>query len=234
VISGALIYLPESISIDALRGLKWERTESDIQVTSVIEFKERIVDEGLEAWTGIAYHQYAASEASLVEEGGHYKVEFHNVPKTLSADIIVASARLPSGMSDPFIIVDNLDNRYFVTEIVKKGLDLPPNTVNEVRLNTSRLAGLHTEQWVRGFTDRAGRVDRGVVFGEGIEQDDVFGPEFERSTSQLVGWTTTFFGPPTKVRVSPRGSVLVWSWPSADQFLRFIVREIIPHVVLIQ
>jgi hypothetical protein len=73
-----------------------------------------------------------------------------------------------------------------------------------------------------------------MVFGEGIEDDDVFGPELDRSSSESVGWITTFFGPPTKVRVSPRGSVTILAWPAPSQLAKFIMKEIVPFIVLVQ
>lgn len=234
MLAGALIYLPESIGIEALDGCKWEREENGIKLTSVIQFKENIGDEKLDAYTGTAFHQSLRLEATLKEDQGKFKIVYSFIPNTISADVIVVSGRLPSGRADPFIIVDNLDNRYFVTEIVKNGLQLEPETVNQVRLNTNRLAKVHSEQWLRSFTGREGKVDSGMVFGEDIEQDDVFGPELERSSSESVGWVTNFFGPPTKVRVSPRGSVTIMAWPTQSQLAKFIMKEIVPFIVLVQ
>jgi hypothetical protein len=64
-----------------------------------------------------------------------------------------------------------------------------------------------------------------------VERDPVFGPELDRSMKKSVGWVTNYFGPPTKVKVSPLGSVTLWANPTEGLFLKFLRMEILPYII---
>lgn len=219
MLSGALIKLPDDLEIERLDGINWEREEYGLSLRSLIQFQE---PGDTTAQAALAIHQYVGREATLLEEeDGRFSILHHDTVMTIWAYIYVVRG---------FVVADRLENRVFVQQIINKGLNLSDGA-HGVYLDTARMARDHADQWVRGFSDRLGRVDRGTVFGEGVERDSVFGPELGRSTSKSVGWTTNFFGAPSKVRVSPRGSVTVWANPPIKHFLRFLRMEILPYII---
>ena len=223
MLAGALIKLPENINVADLNGLVWAREENGIQVRSVIQFQEYSqMGENLRAQAALVIHQQIGTEKFLDNSDGRYFVNSRDTIMTSWADIHAVMG---------LIIVDSVSSRTFVREIINKGLNLASNAAHEVYLDTEKMARDHPDQWTRAFSDRIGRVDRGTVYGDSVELDSVFGPEFGRSRSQSVGWYTNFFGAPTKVRVSPRGSIVVWSWPSLDRFVAFIQKEVMPYMI---
>ena len=223
MLSGALIRTPEDLEIERLDRVSWRRAENDLELQSVIQFQGRpiVVDEDTTAEMALAIHQEIEMEPALIEEDGIYRITHYDTVKTKWAYIYVVRG---------YVVVDNLGNRGFVRQIINYGLNLATRAHN-VSLDTTAMARDHENQWIRGFSDRVGRVDRGTVFGEGVEQDSVFGPELARSTKRSVGWVTNFFGSPVKVKVSPLGSVTVWANPPEALFLRFLGREILPYVI---
>lgn len=223
MLSGALIRTPENFEIETLNGVSWERENNDLTLRSVIQFQEHriIVDVDTTAEAALAIHEDIVMEPVLVEEDGTYRIIHRDAVKTKWAHIYVVRG---------YVVVDRLGNRGFVREIINRGLNLTTRAHN-VFLDTTRMVRDNANHWVRGFSDRIGRVDRGTVFGEAVEQDSVFGPELERSAKRSVGWVTSFFGSPAKVRVSPQGSVTVWANPPEELFLRFLRMEILPYVI---
>lgn len=223
MLSGALIITPENLETERLNGVRWERRENDLSLKSVIQFQDRriSVDRETTAEEALAIHEEIGMEHRLIEEDGRYRVLYYDAVATKWAYIYV----LPG-----LVVVDRLENRDFVLQIINRGLGVAYRA-HSVILDTARMARNNVNQWVRGFSGRLGRVDRGTVFGEGVEQDSVFGPELGRSTSKSIGWTTNFFGSPTKVRVSPKGSVTVWGNPPIGLFLKFIKMNILPYVI---
>ena len=223
MLSGALIRIPDDLEIERLDGVIWQREENDLALKSVIQFREPIVvDRDTTAQAALAVHQEIGMEPALIqEEDGRYRVMHHDTVMTKWAYVYIVHG---------FVVADRLANRGFVVQIINKGMNLSVGA-HTVSLDTARMAQDHANQWVRGFSDRLGRVDRGTVFGEGVEQDSVFGPELGRSRSKSVGWITNFFGSPVKVRVSPRGSVILWSDVPEGLFLRFLRMRILPYVI---
>jgi hypothetical protein len=222
MLSGALIKLPDGINIERFNGLKWERQERDQPLKSVIQFQEivpRITDRRVK-WM-LVIHERLEKTPIVDERNGIYSISYVDSTTPAWAYAYVVP---------DFIIVDRLENRDFVGEIINKGLKLT-NPVHNVALDTRRMSRDYRGQWIRGFAERRGRVDRGTVFGERVEEDDIFAPELERSASRSVGWITNFFGEPVKIRVSPRGSITVWGFPPIESFLNFIRDEILPYVI---
>jgi hypothetical protein len=222
MLSGALIKLPADIVIDRFNGLKWEREERGQALRSIIQFQQMIprsADPNIRQM--LVIHESLGKEPIVNENNGIYSISY--------VDSTMPSWAYAHAVPD-FIIVDRLENRDFVMEIINKGLRLT-NPVHSVELDTHKMTIDYKGQWIRGFADRRGRVDRGTVFGEDVEKDAIFAPELAKSTSRSVGWKTNFFGSPIKVRVSPRGAITVWGFPPIELFLSFIRKEILQYVV---
>ena len=221
MLSGALIQLIKEFDIEKLDGVIWEREEKGFALKSVIQFQgSLLVERGITARCALVIHQDIEKMPSLKEEGGKFSIEYRDYVKTSWANIYI----IPGS-----IVADKLEHRRFIIQIINKALRT--DVAHNVFLDTAAMARDHRDQWVRSFSDRKGRVDSGTLFGDGVEQDSVFGPELMRSRSRSVGWYTSFFGSLDKVRVSPRGSVTLWANPPIELFLRFIRYEILPYVI---
>jgi len=222
MLSGALISLPEEFNIDKLDRVKWERRERGQLVKSVIQFQGRPIRiDDFVAKQAIVLHETPKKQPIIEEDQeGNYKIGYMDTIEATWANIYVTQG---------LVVVDSLTNRKFVRNIINKGLGTV--IAYNITLNTAKIARDHPDHWVRGFSNRPGRVDRGVLYGSGVERDSVFGPELARASSRAVGWITNFFGPPVKVLASPRGAVTVWAWPPVELFLKFIKVEILPYAI---
>ena len=222
MLSGALIGIPENFTVEQLDGLLWEREESGFELRSVIQLERHLlVERGVAAREALAIHQGIGTMPELEVREGRYTITFASYVRTISSHIYV----LPT-----LVVADNLTSRGFVREIINKGLR-QANLAYNLTLDTARMAKDHRNHWIRRFTDRRGRVSKGALYGDGVEQDSVFGPELNRSRTRAVGWFTNFFGSLDKVKVSPKGSVTLWANPPVELFLRFLRYEILPYVV---
>lgn len=219
--SGSLIVIPFDFDLEQLNGLLWDREEEGHRLKSLIQFEHRFnVETGVQAIEALAIHQSIRDIPVLQEVAGRYRIDYVESVRTEFSRIYT----LPG-----LVVVDTLKNRGFVSDIINRGLR--NNVSQTIYLDTARMANDHRDQWERRFTDRAGRVNKGALYGDGVEQDSIFGPELDRSRTGSVGWHTNFFGSLYKVKVSPRGSVTLWSNPRMDTFLRFLRYEIIPYAV---
>lgn len=224
MIYGTLINIPETISINRLIRSKWEREEKAYQLRSVIQMEpeSRQIDERSGVST-LAIHQYLDKRNELRQaDNGDYYLYSEEEISLKWAKVIVTPT---------FAIVDKLHNINFVHDIIKNSHKLPKSTMPQVYIDTKKLANDNPEQWIRGFSERDGHIDRGIVYGNGVEKDLVFGNELTRSKNKSVGWTTKFFGSPTKVKVTKGGSVNVLSDPSIESFLKFIKERILPYLI---
>ena len=228
MLSGALIKIPDDFDIQRLNGTNWSRPVGELTLQSVIQFSEGtiLIDRDTRAQAALAIHQDIRIEPTLIQESdGRYSILHHDVVKTTWSNIYAVQG---------YVVVDRLENRSFVRQIISRGLNRGSQlgiVAHDVYLDTARMVTDHPDQWIRGFSDRMGRVDRGTVFGEGVERDSVFGPELDRSAKKSVGWITRFFGSPTKVKASPSGSIILWANPPMGGFLRFLRTEILPYIV---
>jgi len=220
MIAGALVKIPDEQPIEELNNVVWGRSSGGFPLRSLIQFRPSLGGQSPDIQEALAIHQEVRREWTIDEKDGVYSIVPQDVVSTIWANIYIVQG---------LVIVDRTDNRGFVLDIINNGLGR--ECAHQVFLDSKAMARDHSDQWMRGFSERRGRVDTGVLYGEGVEQDDVFGPELDRSASQSVGWITRSFGEPTKVRVSPAGSVVVWSWPRIEQFIDFLRREVIIYMI---
>jgi hypothetical protein len=222
VLSGALLGIPEGFEIERLDSLSWNREERGLELRSVVQLEREtlLVERGVPAKKALVIHQDVGNMPEIEERDGRYAITFVGYVRTKYSYIYV----LPR-----LIVVDNLASRKFVRETINKGLRA--NLAYNITLDTARMARDHRQQWVRKFSGRTGRVDTGTLYGDGVEEDTVFGPELDRSNTKTVGWTSHSFGTLGKVKVSPKGSVTLWQNPPMELFLRFLRREILPYAI---
>lgn len=220
--SGAIMVIPADFGTLGLDGLLWDREEEGFNLKSLIQFERHFdLETGIRADEAMAFHQEIKSSPDLQEEAGKYSISSEYEVITTFASLHI----LPG-----LVIVDTLGHRKFVRQIINQGLG-QINFAHEITLDTPRIAIDHRDQWGRGFTGRVGRVQKGKLYGDSVEQDPIFGPEFDRSKTESVGWYTTFFGSHNKVMVSPKGSVQVWANPPIELFLKFLRMIILPYKV---
>lgn len=221
MLSGALLKLPLDLEVRRLDRLMWEREKNGRTLRSVIQFEGApFIISDLTVHPALAIHERLVMQPVLAENDGRYSIGYQeNVAPSW------ATCHFTSGWG----VVDKLVHRSFVEDIINHGLRLPV-PVHGVAIDTARISVDHRDQWIRAFSERQGRVDRGTVYGDGVEQDSVFGPELGRANCKSVGWTTDFFGDPVKVRVSPKGSIIVWAEVPQEVFFRFIQVEVVPYV----
>jgi hypothetical protein len=223
MLSGSIIMKPRSINEQQLDKLVWQRVQDDLDLKSVFQFGEESyrVDTKYTGRSALVIHQYVGIQEGLIQlEDGRFDIANNRTVMTKWSTVIVA----PS-----YIIVDTKNNRPFVKDVINKGLKLSPNTAHYLALDTPKMAEDHDDQWVRCFSERDGRVDRGTLYGRGVEQDIVFGQELSSSRTMAVGLTTKFFGRQSKVRISGDGIVSVLDFITPEQFMQFIESEILPY-----
>jgi hypothetical protein len=220
MLSGSLLKLPADLDIARLNRLVWAREYNGRTLRSVIQFEGppiRLLDMSVQQ--ALAIHEHRVMQPVLEENNGIYSINYEDAIVPIWARCYFISE---------LGIVDKLYYRSFVADIINHGLRLIVPT-HDVAIDTARMWRDHRGHWVRAFDKRQGRVDRGIVYGDSVEQDSVFGPELERANCQSIGWTSDSFGDPVKVRVSPKGSVIVWADIPPEVFIRFIRQEILPY-----
>lgn len=222
MLHGSLIRLPDGLDVTSLNGLVWARRQNDTNLRSILQFEGvPFPVAGRTAHQATVIHEHIVQQPVMTENGGRFTITY--------ADAVVpswANCFIMPGIA----IVSKLSHRPFVVDIVNHGAN--PRLVipaKEIAINTARMSADHRDQWIRAFHDRAGRIDKGTVYGDGVEQDPVFGQELEHSNCGSLGWITDAFGDPVKVRISPKGSITVFADMPTDVFLRFILNEILPY-----
>jgi hypothetical protein len=229
--AGALLRLDRDVPIAQLDGLRWIRREGEHNLTSVIQFGDEVALDENRAQIASVIHQYVGDESTLTHANGVYSVRSTSVVRTYQSDIHV----LLEGFQPDhcrYVVVDRVENRQPLFDVITKGLRITEDKAGPVSLNTIQASADHPRQWVHAYSRRRGRSDRGVVFGTDVKSDPEVGAvlQGEREIGS-IGWTTSAFGDPTKVRIGPSGSVLVLANPDDDEFLEFIVHEVLPYVV---
>lgn len=224
MISGAVLVKPETVVDDKLGSIVWQRTEEGIVLQSVLQFRPETykIDGKRKARSALVIHQSLGTKEDIQKVNGTYEISIQTEKQTRWANIFVTSN---------YIVVDNKSNRTFVKEVINRGLNLPAHTVHYLHLDTAKMAQDFNNHWTRCFEERRGRVQKGTVYGDGVEQDPVFGRELLDSTTKAVGLVTQFFGRQTKVRVSADGTVTVLDFLTPDTFLRYIDSEIMQYKV---
>lgn len=226
MLSGAIIKLPDDLDINQLNGLVWEREHNDNTLKSIIQFEGAPLKiSNMTVHQALAIHEHVIQQPIMDENNGRYSINYQEVVTPYWANCFFSSG---------LAIVDRLNHRPFVIDIINHGFNNNGRRLvvpaHEVAIDTARMSNDHRDQWIRAFSERAGRVDKGTVYGDGVEQDTVFGPELGHANCRSVGWITEAFGDPVKVRVSPKGSVTVMTDLTPEVFLRFIRLEILPYV----
>jgi hypothetical protein len=222
MLSQTLLKKPEGLNSSKLNHVVWEREEFGAKLKSVIQLSDPPYDmEGIDP--ALVIHQYVGFDEALQQgANGDYHLSKQQVVLTEWSNIFI---------TPQFIMVDGKGNIGFVKDTINFGLKLQPNTVHGIFLDIGRIATEHEEHWIRGFDRRAGNVDHGVLYGNAVERDAVFGRELKHSGVRVVGWVTNFFGSPTKVKATTDGCISVWSWPSMNLFREFIEKEISPYII---
>jgi hypothetical protein len=227
MLTGALLKLPDLLDVALLDRLIWARKSSGLDLRSVIQFDNNPIQvDQMTLQEASAIHEHIVPQAVLVEENGRFKITYNDA---------IAPIMCKCYFAHGLAVVTKLAHRIFVQNTINHGLRdkgvamiIP---VHDIAINTGRLWLDHQNHWIRSFDKRAGRVDRGILYGEGIEQDPVFAQEVNRANCKTVGWTTDYFGVPVKVRVTPSGSVTALSDIPMQFFFDFIQQEILPYAI---
>lgn len=174
--SGALIQLPEDLEIEKINKCRYDRVYSEIPLKGVIQFEgppSRSRDMVFQQ--AIAMYEKLVPQPVIEEDQGTYRI--------VSRDTVVATwaaVYITAGL----VVVASLEDRSFVRDIINKGLKLQDPS-HDVVLNTYKMSIDHPDQWVRGFDKRKGRVQKGTLFGNSVEQDAVFGPNLKIAVAKL-------------------------------------------------
>ena len=221
MLARSLLKLPNDLDVNKINGLMWERETNTQQLKSVIQFDNHSFSvSDMKVFQATAYHERCIDREKLIQDGRKYKIVLQG-----EKYVTKANCHFTKGLG----LVGTLDHRKFVLEILRQGYRsiIPPV---EYSIDTAKLANDHSNQWIHNFSGRKGRVDSGVVYGDGVERDTIFGPELGSADVGTIGWVTDFFNDFTKVRVSPKGSVIIMGEIDMDSFFSFILNEIMPYV----
>lgn len=224
MVSGSIILKNSNIDNDSLKSLKWEREEDERIVKDVIQINDSKFKFGTNdyASSALGIHEYVGLNEQLVESDGIYSVESSKIVKVKWARLL---------LTDTFVVVDKKSNRPFVREIITNGLGLGKTELTDLVLNTKQISDSKNNQWIRCFENRRGKVNRGRIYGDGIEKDPTFKPILEKSNTNATGYPTKFFGEETKVKITPDGSVTIYDDVGHSDFLKFIQKEVLPYKI---
>ena len=160
MLTGALLKLPQNLDVNDIDGLTWDRTKNDNPLKSIIQFDGNSFNfANIKVHPAIAIHERLTNRPKLVEESGKYEIGY-------SEEVVPIWAKCH--FSKGFGIVDTLINRFFVLDIIRHGITSKIPVV-EYAIDTARIASDHKNHWLQTFSERLGRVDRGTVYGDGVE-----------------------------------------------------------------
>jgi hypothetical protein len=130
------------------------------------------------------------------------------------------------------LLVDKMKNLQFIIKVLSQALSPDGSEVpyiKRTRVDLESIASDHPGQWL-GAIEREGNWQRGILYGNSIEEDDVVGTEYKKSLKNQIGYITSHFGSPRKARITRDGSVTVWADFSQhmDQFTQFVIDEVLP------
>jgi hypothetical protein len=219
LVSGSILMLSKSENISE-KDLVWEREDGDHQLRSVLQFnRESYRIDKKPVRTALLIDEFIGSDEKLNPlDDGRYEIVSQEHVKLRWAHINITQS---------FIIVDKSSNKVFVKNVINNALN--QEIVHFIQLDTQKISEDNNDQWTRCFSDRQGHVQSGTFFGDGVEKDIVFEKEMRRSDTKAVGIHTTFFGNITKVRISYQGVVTVYNKSPYPDFIRFIIREVLPY-----
>jgi hypothetical protein len=220
--SGSILITSENLSDRIQDGLEWKRDSGNFPLVSVIQYMVEKFKLGRNriAKKAMVIHQHVGTRHELKRnENGRYSILSEEAVITRWSNIII---------TPNYIVVDKKGNKVFVKEVITNALGLI-DSINYLQLDTHKMSQDTKDHWTHHFDGRSGRVQTGTFFGDGIEQDPVFGKELKKSNTKAVGLVTRFFGNPAKVRISSEGGVTAYGNLEEEQFLKYIEAEILPY-----
>jgi hypothetical protein len=224
IVSGAILLKSPEIDLSKITGILWRRADKEVKdLRSFFQVtQERYqIRKNSFAVKGQAVHEESGFNRQLKEDKNGFIIQ--SVPQ-----VYVRTGE--TFISDGYIVVNNIANRDFVRQIINNGLNLSDNNRAEyLSIDTNRMSRDFSDHWVRGFDGRTGRIQKGTVYGNSVEQDISFGDELARTNSKSIGIYTQFFGDKTKVRISSGGSIMVYKDITPEVFLRYIEDEIFSY-----
>jgi hypothetical protein len=222
MLSGALVGIADDFDLPK-KPKPWERVENGTPLKSVLQLKDRInLKDGGTAQEILAIHEHMSNKPQMVEKDGQYSIVYQDKKEVSYAK---------NYLCDGFLMTDTLMTRTYVRQLINRSVEPHRDIAWNISLDVRKARKDHPDNWMTGFRGRKGNVDHGIVYGKNVAKDMVFGKELERAQSPTVGWETDYFGAPMNVKVTDKGSVIIWAFPPIQIAIEFIQQEIMRYAI---
>ncbi|MCL5252890.1 MAG: hypothetical protein M1351_02220 [Candidatus Thermoplasmatota archaeon] len=219
----SLLKVGREFDTDCLSKLRWERKDDGVSLRSSIELRDT---------TNLSkkWIEYEANHQSLITQ---VYVEKENGSDTIKNRQIVVPTRTTLLSIPGLLVIEGASNRKWILEVIMAGADPepPPDGVYKACIDTDTLMRDTNGHWVKGWSGRRGRVNRGTFYGIDIEQDEEMSGATKNTGCNRIGWTTYRFGGATRASAIHSGSFEVRAEPTPSQLLDFVKKDILPYVI---
>jgi hypothetical protein len=217
---------PNGVTIDEGDEIVWRRSEKgaddlEVELTSVMQFESGTINLGKKRTLrkALFIDEYFGLLRSLKRVDDKYAISSNRIKQVRWCEAWIA---------DKYVLVTGRkSNRSIAIKILNNGFKRSEQPFEGLILDTKRMSELESNQWSRSFQDRNERIERGIVYGDGVEKDSIFGKELKNSTARTVGFDVELYGEDRKALVSATGSFTIYKDVIVDEYIKLFEEKIL-------
>jgi len=221
---------------EKLRDFSHSRNERDPGSKETFELKSVIHLDTPEAnigsksrlLSGVVHYEHLYTPQKLEEDrNGRYEL----VNSDPIVDVKYGRFWLPTKSLVSIVVAEKSSTRDFTFKVLSQAMSKKNNYCQGMKMDVNTIAKDYQRHWISGLGGRRGMLQAGTLYGDTLEREPLLRSEYRGWNKSQVGFSTDFFGPPTKVKVTKDGIVVVYRDLSdrMDLFIRFIQNDLLEY-----
>lgn len=208
-----------------LDGYSYEHDLEGETVRGIVQLNDgHILINDLHIISGMVIDHTMKSSYSLGQEDGRYVIQTETSPQPVWGNFQIIGNNLIRAFSK--------NDMSIVLSVLSHAIGDNENYATIVNFDLEGMSQTYNDHWIGSIFGRDGNMQRGTFYGTDIRNDDVIGTCWQRNNKSQLGFESNFFGPePVKVRVGLEGSVQVLANIAEEDYLRFVLTELSPHMI---
>lgn len=206
----------------------WEENDHTLTYFIQLDPIEFNLDDGTQLRQGNIFHEYLKETRRIIREGNRFRIrEPEEIIDTHWSKFWIADIG--------YIIVNKPYSQKKAFETISQAMTGEIGNIEKINFNMDAVFhNYHTSQWVGGFQDREGNIQRGSFWGENIAEDDEMGEAYRRTRHKnQVGFITDYFEAGVKVKLTTAGYIQIWTDLSEnpDSVFEFIRDDLAQYIL---